>query len=172
MARASARSTTTGVDASAPMLARLMEKHPDVEVVKATVGTAGWVDEVMAGARSPANVVTATWAAHEFLPLTRVLFGIRRLLEPGGLVLLHGQAPRYRRRRHYILDGNDDRQGFRQWTPDRCESAGTVAGLTWAGATGTGATPDVLAQSHRLWHAGLRVPPRWHYAFLAAWRLP
>lgn len=169
-----ARAHYTGLDASAGMLSELTRKHPRARVVKHRVGDLGWVSAAKMAAPCgpyPYDVVVATWAAHEF-PLRAVLEGARALVRPGGLVLLHGQAPRYDHRRHYVAAGLDDYRGFLRFTPRACHLAGRDVGLSWLGAAGTGALPDALALWRPLWRVACAVPARHHWAFLARWRVP
>ena len=158
----------TGVDCSAAMLERLSHKHPWASTVKATVGQLGWwagLDEHACQART----VTATWSAHELGEPALLLAQLAQMFPPRTMVCLHGQGPRYRHRRHYVLP-EDDRRGYLRWTPEHCKMAASRTGHDWLGAVGTGAWPDALAW-HPPWRATLGLPARWHYAFLAMWRL-
>jgi SAM-dependent methyltransferase len=158
-----------GIDTSAPMLARLTEKHPRASVVKATVGVQGWLDEVSSDPGVPPfDVVTATWAAHDLPNIHALLSEVRCLVPVGGYAALHGQAPRYRRRRHYVLGDLDERRGYLDWTPGRCRLS-TPPGWRWLGAHGTGAAPE-WPQDRRLWRLALTLPARAHWAFLAVWQ--
>jgi len=161
-----------GIDASAGMLARLIDKHPFAKVAKATVGDPGWTDEIITrpiGSKPRATVVTATWAAHEFGRLDWILADLTDVV-PGCLVALHGQAPRYRHRSHYVL-ADDDVRGYLRFTPRACREAAGAVGARLTGCWGTGACPDRLAHHRAVWHAFLAAPTRVHYAFLAVWRL-
>lgn len=158
-----------GVDASAPMLDQLLAKHPTAYTMKADIGAPGWHTHLPLGHY---NRVVATWSAHDLGNLTNLLLDLSEICEPGTRVLLHGQAPRYARRQHYVLDGADEHKGYLHFTPRACRVAARHVGARWVGATGTGATPDALATTHTRWAATLRLPARLHYAFLAHWSLP
>lgn len=157
----------TGVDRAPAMLDRLAEKHPWATTIEATVGTPRWTDTLDLYARR-ATVVTATWSAHELGPLPDLFRQLHRVLDPGTIVALHGQGPRYRWRRHYVLDGADQRRAYREWTPRACRWAWTACPLI--AMAGTGCWPDFWPW-RRAWEATLGLPASWHYAFLAVWRL-
>lgn len=163
-----------GVDASAPMLARLQEKHPTADVEKADLWDPAWVERSGLDQGLTHHTIVATWAAHDF-PAVAILRDACRLVTPGGYVCLHGQAPAYTRRKHYILNGADHRQGYRRWTVERLKRATRMAAeqgwpLEWVGAHGTGARD---AGPWLLWvAANLVTYPSDHYAFLAIWRKP
>ena len=87
-----------GVDQSAAMLAELGRKHPAAQVRKASVGEPGWERELPLP-RSW-EVAVATWAA-EYFNLDQVLPVLAGLVEPGGVIALHGNQPRGQRRRRH-----------------------------------------------------------------------
>lgn len=163
-----------GVDASAPMLARLQEKHPGADVEKADLWDLEWVERSGLVQGLTHHTVVATWAAHDF-PIVQTLRDAQALMPAGGIIALHGQAPRYARREHYILGAQDHRQGFRHWTTERLHRATrqindspTGGRLEWVGAHGTGARDS---GPWLLWVAqNLTTFPTDHFAFLAVWR--
>lgn len=160
-----------GVDASSAMLATLRDKHPWTSVVKATVGEPGWTKAIVEEVGLLRfDVVTATWAAHEFGDLSPVLTALRSVVLPGGVVVLHGQSPRYDHRPHYVLP-DDERRGYRHFTPRACEIAARVARVRVVGCWGTGACPDMLARHRAMWRPFVALPARMHYAFAVAFAL-
>lgn len=160
-----------GIDPSQAMLDRLHEKHADVSTMRARAGGSRWAARLHEAFLDRFDTVTATWAAHEFGSPAPLLADLAPLVKPGGYVLLHGQAPRYARRRHYIAAGLDENQGYRWWTPDRCELATKAdevrSAFTFLGVEGVGA----LDHGPRcLWNAALQLPLSLHYSTLAIWR--
>ena len=160
-----------GVDASAAMLEILRRKHPGEITVKATIGANGWLAEVDDRWPGRIETVVSTWAAHDFGDLALLLQDLRHHLYRGTIVALHGQAPRYKHRAHYVLDGDDEKRGYLRFTPKACERAAFITGAHLLSCAGIGALPDRLAYSHTAWRAALAAPPRYHYSFLALWRL-
>jgi SAM-dependent methyltransferase len=168
------KSAYLGLDASARMLDVLESKHLTVETRQVVVNVGHWLD----GLPLRNEAIVATWAAHDFGNLSRLLPDLNRLLLPGGIVALHGQTPRYAERRHYVLNGADTARGFLRWTERRCRLATAQSGteydepLVWLGAYGTGAGPD-WSPTRALWNWTARwsVPDE-HFAFLALWGKP
>jgi SAM-dependent methyltransferase len=162
-----------GVDVSQAMLDELVRKHPRAVTRLAEVGAPSWHARLIGVGRPPNRVhtVTATWSAHELGNLGRLLFELRGLVGPGVHVLLHGQAPRYAVRDHYVLDGTDPLRGYLKFTPEAGREAARTARAYWLGASGTGALPDGLARRRLLWRLGLLAPARYHYAFVCHWLL-
>jgi hypothetical protein len=146
------------------MLAELVRKHPEASVRKASVGDRGWQLELP----TPRvwEVAVATWAT-EYFDLDRLLPDLVDLVEPGGVIALHGNQPRGQRRRHTI-DPDSLRYPF---TLEEVRSAGRAAGLPPPLVVGTSALPDWLALSRRAFRTALQLPVRWHFAALYVWRL-
>lgn len=153
-----------GVDESMPMLERLAAKHPTALTHKATIGEPGWADLPWR-----VDTIAATWSAHDLGNLRALLVDCLDLLDGAGTIALHGQAPRYRHRHHYVLDGLDDERGYLRWRPDLCRLA-TPPGLRHLGCHGVGAWPDGWPPLRPLWALGARLAPvEAHYSFLSIW---
>jgi trans-aconitate methyltransferase len=156
----------TGVDCSVPMLANLLDKHPDAAVVKATVGEPGWQAALREHrARLQWDVITATWSL-QYLGDLPVLLRVLSGMDPR-VIALHGYLPRYRRRSHEIT--GEARPVVVPW---QMRAAARHAGLAQPRLSGTGSLPDGLARTRAGWQvAAALTPSRWHYAALWVWRL-
>jgi trans-aconitate methyltransferase len=165
--------TYTGVDSSAGMLAECARKHPDATLVKADLGDPGWPAELPSGRVYTA--VTCTWAAHYFGDLAALLRTLSRLLTPGTPVVLHGQAPRYESRVHYIQAGVGT--GHRTFSRRAVAAAARAAGWPPPRVRRCGALPDRLTGhggpvAYALWAATLPAPAALHYSVAYTWRVP
>jgi SAM-dependent methyltransferase len=156
-----------GVDMSAAMLAELVRKHPWAEVCKAEVGARGWTGELP---YVRVETVTATWSAEYFVDLPDLLMRLRTIVQPGGLIALHGCQPRGSRRGHFI-DPSLAHRGP-PFKPHPVAVAARAAGLAHPVSLGIGALPDSLARSRRLWRTALHLPVHWHYSALHVWAVP
>jgi predicted TPR repeat methyltransferase len=160
----------TGMDVSAGMLAACEAKHPDAMLFNVAVGGPGWTGYL----GGPYDAVVCTWAAHYLGDLSRILSALEGHLMPRAAVILHGQAPRYEHRSHYIADGT----GHRYFTPSAVRMAAEAAGWPYPGVTGCGALPDWAAAAlpasigRAAWNATLRAGPDWHYSVAYTWTSP
>lgn len=96
------------------------------------------------------DVVTATFAAH-YLDLAHALAIAREALPVGGRIFLHGQAPRYEHRKHYVLHGV--RHDHRAWTPERVVPMAYGWGFSDVACMGLNGAWDVLTDHLPTWGA-------------------
>lgn len=157
----------TGIDASPGMLARCQAKHPDARIIKAVVGEPGWTAELT----GQYEAVVCTWGAHYLGDLAPVLSALEAYLAPRAAVVMHGQAPRYQHRTHYIGDGT----AHLSFTPQTVRKAAEDAGWPYPGTTGCGALPDWAADllpaptAEMAWRGALHAGPEWHYSVAYTW---
>jgi predicted TPR repeat methyltransferase len=157
----------TGIDRSGPMLAELGRKHPEAVTAKAEIGSETWTTALPAGL-DRWEAATATWSLEYLGELPDLLWALTVLVEPGGVLALHGSLPRGHRRQHFSVKP----PVYRPLGPHQVRAASRSVGLAAPECRGTSMLPDEWAALGRgWWRRALAAPAGMHYSALWTWQL-
>lgn len=164
-----------GIDPCSPMISVLSSKFDAVHGVvgHAEDPTSWWAAQNKAG---QPNVVTALFSANylDLLATATLAYGH---LSHDGHIFFHGAAPRYVKRKNYILQDKDP--SFATWTPRKIRAGLSNAGFTDIRFKRINGLPDWISTrlptpilTSAIFLAAQLLPLRAHYHFAVTARRP